>query len=420
MEQNRDQSPAGTPPAAEGPRFLLAFRHTGYPWFWGNVLAVSSASTLEVMAQGWLVLEITDSPLWVGIAAGLRGLSTLLFSLPGGVLADRVDRRRLLAVGQGVNGLVALALAMLTLTGAIQLWHILVAAFLYGTVMAMLWPARNALVFDLVGRRALLNANAANFMAMSAMRIVSPLAGGLLIAATGVSSAYFLICTAYAIALGLLVRVPRQLGGPQGGQPVLGVLQGAIESAFRPGVLRSLLFMSLLTEVFGFSYHFMLPVMARDVLRVGASGLGLLTSAGGAGGLAATLLVASLGDVRWKGVLLVAAAAGFGLFLVLFAASPWFPLSLVLLGMAAAMAATYDTALGTLLQSIVPDRMRGRTMGLYVFTFGFTPLGGFQAGAIAGFLGAPIAIAVGGALVVANALRLLPLARQLGQVDKVD
>jgi MFS family permease len=161
-------------------------------------------------------------------------------------------------------------------------------------------------------------------------------------------------------------------------------------------------------EAFAFSHHVMLPVMARDVLEVGGTGYGLLASASGIGAFASTAVVAYMGDFRSKAKLLMTAGGGFGLFLLLFALSPLLPFSyavaLVVLVLVGAMSMAYDTTMGALLQLLVPDAMRGRVMGLYVLTFGFTPLGGFLAGAIASLLGAPVAIGLGGGIVMAYVL----------------
>ena len=185
---------------------------------------------------------------------------------------------------------------------------------------------------------------------------------------------------------------------------------------FSTPAVRLLIAMVLVTEAFGWAHETILPVMARDVLDVGASGLGYLLAAGSAGGTVSTLLLASVGEVGRKSRLLVASSFGFGLFLVLFAWSSALPLSLVLIAGAYASALVYETTVTTLLQREVPDNLRGRVVSFQAMMWGVTGLAGFHTGAIAGAIGAPAAIAIGGAVVVVSAVWVLRVA---GRFDKV-
>ena len=394
-------------------RLFHVFQRPGYPWLWGSVLFDSTGRILEIMALGWLALLLTDSPFWVGMAAGARGLGTMSFGLFSGIMVDRWDRRRIVMASQALSLLAGLALGLLVLLDLIELWQLMVGAFFQGVSLALSMPGRNALTYDLVGRRALLNAMAANFVAFQVTRMVSPTVGGLLIDTVGVAGCYLLIVGAYGTGLLALLRVkapPRQVQ-PHG--RAWRQLVDLMVHVRHHSSVRSLVLMSVVMEVFAFSHMFMLPVFARDVLDVGGLGLGVLMTAFGVGALAASLFVALLGGTPAKGLLLVTAASGFGLFLILFSLSPWFILSVLLLTLVGACSAVFDTLLGTLLQILVPDELRGRLLGMYAFTFGLGPVGGVQAGAIAGVLGAPVAVGLGGILVLANALRLLPLGRRL-------
>ncbi len=191
------------------------------------------------------------------------------------------------------------------------------------------------------------------------------------------------------------------------------VVSGGIKYTWGNATLRMLLLLSLLMEAFGFSHMIMLPVMARDVLKVGAIGLGYLSAAGGAGAMVSTVMVAGLGDYRNKGGLLVGTAATTGLFLVFFAMSPWYVVSLGLVAVVGASIMAYDVTMATLLQLLSPDEVRGRVMGLYGLTFGFTPLGGFLAGAIATAISAPFAIGMGGVVIMAY---VLGISRPVGRI----
>lgn len=398
------------------PRALASFSAPGFLWLWCNSLFLASAFSLEILAQGWLILQEAPTgqgPLWIGIAAGLRGVGTLSFGLISGTLADRVDRRRLLGAVQGAGALVALAIGLLTLTGRLALPHLMAASFLNGSTIAFMWPSRNALLYDLVGRARLLNAIALAFAAANVMRVISPALGGWAVAHVHLSAPYFMVLASYSLAIFCLLGVPRTQRQAAASASPLQSLREGLSYLVRPGPVRSLMGLSVLMELFGFSYMYMLPVMARDVLGTGSTGLGMMMSAAGAGALLANLTVASLGDIRAKGALLVATAGGMGLSLVLFALSPWFLLSLFLLLFVGGCSVTYDTARSSLLQTLVPEHVRGRIVGLEVWTFGMQPVGGLQAGVVANFLGASVALAVGGGIIVLNALRLMPLARRL-------
>ncbi len=405
-------------PAHFSERFLIAFHTPGFRWLWVNTVFDSIYRTVDIVAQGWLVLTLTDSPFWVGAAAGIRGISILLLSPFAGVIADRLDRRRLLRLLQLSMSAIAFLIAYLVVTGRIEVWHIMVLSFLNGGALALIMTVRWTLTIDLVGKRALLNANSANFMAFSFMQIISPVVGGVIITIFGIWAVYLLMGSALMAATLVTLLIPIvPIREKLKGSPWRDLKEGVYQVFLNP-VLRPLFFMAVVVGVFGYSYNYMLPVMARDVLKVGATGLGLMASVGGAGSLITIFVIANLGDVRNKGRLMVLGSAGYGVFLVLFSASPWFPVSLFLIAAVKAASMLYDSMMTTLLQTSAPDEMRGRVMSSYALTFGMSPLGGLQAGAIAGFLGAPVAIGIGGVLVCLNALRMTRLMPRFRQKEE--
>jgi hypothetical protein len=318
----------------------------------------------------------------------------------------------MLMSSQALAAAVAIPLAVLTLTGRVELWHVLVGVSVLGVADAVHWTSRNALTYDLVGPGTVLNAMAVNYLAFNMLRVISALAGGFLIASVGTGGAFSLAAMSNLLAMALLSRLRTPPVAIRRRDPLLTTVWEGLRFAMKPGPHRSLLLLSLIGEVFGYSHMVMLPVMARDVLGVGATGLGYLWAAAGVGGFLANLALASQGDIRAKGWLLMGGTAGYGLFLMLFAVSPWFGLALLFIGVAAASAVTYDVTLSALLHMAVPDQVRGRVMGIYSMTWGFMPMGGFQAGAIAGVLGAPFAIGIGGAVLLLAGLRTLPLVRR--------
>ena len=378
-----------------------------FRWLWSNNILSSIGRSMEMLTLGWLVLIATDSPLWVGIVAGLRGIGMIGFGLFGGVIADRSDKKRTLALSQALISSAAFLIGVLVITDNISLWIILIVALIQGSLSAMVMPLNNSLIYDTVGKEHLLNAMAARITAFNLARIIGSVIAGVLITTVGIGGCYLFIASTFFFSPFLLVPMQGtyRIGNRQ--EPLWHNAKQGVSYAWHSGPLRSLLIVSVLMEMFAFSYHVMLPVMARDVLNVGATGLGYLSASGGTGALLGAIVVASLGDFSRKGFLMICSAGMSGLFLLLFAMSPWFIASLALIACVGATLMTVDATMATLLQLMTSDGMRGRIMGLYALTFGFTPVGGFLAGAIASILGAPFSVGLGGTIVCGTAIYML-------------
>ena len=364
--------------------------------------------------HGWLALQVGDSAFWVGATAGMGGLSMTIFSMIGGVLVDRLGRRRLVLFGLSIRFVIALVLVALIMTDNIQLWHILAASFGEGLAASVLTPAMMALTLDVAGRKKLLSAIAARFAGMTTVGIIAPLIAGAIINGAGIGWAYVLIAGGYLASAGfMLVLVAAKPLRRKSSSPLEDLRQG-INYVIRAPIVRTLIFMVFITEAFGWAHESMLPVMARDVLDVGASGLGYLLAAGSAGATVTTLIMSGMGEIRYKSNLLIGGSMVFGFFLVLFSWSQWLPLSLGFLAGAYASVVIYETTINTLLQTSVPDELRGRVLSFQTMMWGVTGLAGFHTGAIASAVGAPVAIAIGGVVVILNSLRI---ARHRGQFD---
>ena len=385
-------------------RLFLAFESVEYRWFWSSSFFSSMSQGMSQLAQGWLVLEITDSPFWVGLVAGIQGLGLVSFGAFGGALIERLDVRKLLAFVYISSAGLALTLGVLFLLDLIALWHLLVAALLQGIVQAIQLPALNAMVYRIVGRQRLLNAIAARMMAMNLSRIVGSLIAGALIAKLGVGSCYLYVAGSTFLATLILLLVKGSFRSSSGREPFWRSMGQGLQYVWGNGPVRTLLLLSLAMEALGFSHFVMMPVMAKNVLEVGATGLGYLSAASGFGAMASTLVVASLGDFRHKGALLAVTAGSAGLSLVFFGFSPWFPVSLVAVMMVGGSLMAYDVTMSTMLQLLSSDTVRGRVLGLYGLTYGFTPVGGLIAGAIASAASAPVALGIFGGLIAACVL----------------
>ena len=386
---------------------LLILHNSRFRRVWLNALTNDMALMVFFTVNGWLALSITDSAFWTGFTAGMGGLGLMVTSLFAGVLVDRLDRRKLIMASQIVQAVLFAIAAALIFTGNIGLWQILLISFLDGAIVAVKVPSRMALTLDVVGRKNLLKANAANFAAMTSMGIVVPPLAGMIIGVFDIAWAYVLMAGMLLISAAIIstLRGVERPAKEVLATPVQDFKEG-IRYVFTTPRVRLLILMGLSAEAFGWAHETMLPVMARDVLLTGPAGLGYLLSAGSVGALITTLMISSLGDVKYKGRLFVGGYVGFGLFLMLFAASPWLWLSLLFLALAYANVALYETFLSTFLQSTVPDAMRGRVISFQIFTWGVTGASGFHMGAIASKVGAPVAIALGGGVVVLNGIRL--------------
>lgn len=385
--------------------YLAALQVASYRWLLLNAFAQSAAWTAEQLATGWLVLQLTDSPFWVGAVAATRGLAQVLFSAVGGTIADRTDLRRLLLRNHAVLGLTWAAVVILVQVGQIAIWHLVIAQVVGGVIHAMNAPAHNVLTFAAVGPERMLNAKAFAFLAASVFRIGSALAGAFAIAAYGVQAAYGLVVVSYLLGLGAVVPLSVTTP-PTSTERPFASLRAGLRYALRNPTVRTLLALSLVTEMFGFSYVYMLPVVARDVLHVGAIGLGQLSAMAGAGQLVAMIGLAATGDLRRKDLLVIGSTAAFGAAIVLFALAPSFAVALLAVLVIGGTAAVYDSALGTVIQIAVSPEMRGRVLGLLTATWGSNQVGSFGLGALATAWGAPVALALFGGAVVLNTLRV--------------
>ena len=386
---------------------LSAFQVKDFRWYWVSVFFSSMAMGVRMLAQGWLILVITGSPFWVGAAAGVGGSGLVIFGAVGGTIVDRFDKKMVLCVLYVFGSAVIVTMGLLVIYDRIVLWHVLLGAFFQGIVMAAQQPAVNSIAYQLVGSSRLLNAMAARLLAMNISRIIGSVIAGYLIYRFGIGSSYIFAACCSIIGLGFLyfVKVESRILSAANESFWFSTKQG-IKYIFTRKNIRELLLLSLIMEAFGFAHLIILPVVAKDVLFVDAMGLGILSAASGVGATVSTLLVAFLGDFKYKSLLLVITAIFSGVGLVLFAFSSWFILSTILVAWVGGSLMAYDVTMGTMIQLSSKEEMRGRVLGVYGLTFGFTPVGGFFMGWLASLFSAPIAIATGGVIIMAYMVRV--------------
>ncbi len=343
-------------------------------------------SWMQATAQGWLVLGLTNSAALLALTSAVANLPILMFSLYAGVLADRVDQRRLLVLAQTSAGVFTAVLALLTTTGMVQFWHVLVIAFLVGTCGALSSPAYQALISSLVAPKVLGNAIALNSAQFNFSRIVGPTFAGIGIALGGIALSFWANSISFAIVAVVLATLP--LGNTR----AIGRLEASLWANMADGlryarhapVVPVLLGLTIAPALLNLNYLVFMPIFARDVLGIGAPGLGLMTSAVGIGAVTGALAVAILRPGGGSGRLAIGALIASSTGLLIFSLSTFLPLSLVGLAILGGCQVGYYATTNTLIQLLVPARLRGRVMSLYILTStGLTPFGNLLIGPIA-------------------------------------
>ena len=393
-----------------GMRQFSALRHRGFRLLWTATLLSSTARWADLVVVGWLTLELTESPLMVGIVAGSKMAGYILAPFMG-VAADRVDRRLLLIIAALVNWVVSAIMLLLLLTGWLTLSHIIILSLVSSLTWALDNPTRQALVPDLVGHKDLTNAIALTAVATELTVVIGPALGGLLIPAFGISGAYWLITGIYLVDLVVLYRMHSvKQSAPQVHEPPLKSLISGLHYVRGNQTVLVLLVIAFMLNLFAAPYRYsFLPLFARYILDAGAAGYGMLTSMAGFGALLAGLWVVSMGNVKRKGRLVVWGAFLWPASLLLFAFSTGYYFSLALVLVAGLTQAITWTLIATLILSNTSQPMRGRVMGLRSGVVISLPLGNFLAGALAERFGAPMAQGAyaAGALVIMLAIVLL-------------
>lgn len=366
-------------------RTFRAFTHRNYRLFWFGQLVSQTGTWMRTTANSWLVLQLTGSAFALGTITAMQFLPILLFSLFGGVLADRLPKRRTLLVTQSIMCAQAIAVALLTATGRVQMVHLYLLTGVLGCALAIDNPTRQAFVSELVGPDDLANAVALNSSVFNATRIIGPSVAGLLIAVAGLAWPFGLNAASYLAVLGMLALMrPGEFhtGKRRARSGVFREIgEGLRYAATNADALLIFLLMGVL-GIFGYNFTVVLPLIARDVLGTGPAGFGALTSAMGIGSLAAALGIAYYGRATRR--TLLAGAAGFSLLLGAVALSRLWAVTMPLLVALGCCSIVFTATANTRLQLLAPPELRGRVMSIYMLLFGgTTPLGGLIVGSLA-------------------------------------
>ncbi|MEX1020657.1 MAG: MFS transporter [Litorilinea sp.] len=376
------------------PRTFAALRHRNYRVFLISQVVSMAGTWMGMIAQGWLVYQLSGSELALGIVGFAGALPALMVAPWGGVLADRVSKRSLLFATQCGAMLVAFALAYLTFTGQVEVWHVVALAAVLGAVNGLDSPVRQAFVVELVGKEDLPNAIALNSMTFNSARIIGPALGGLVLVLFGAAWCFLLNgLTFTSVMLGLLaMRLPARTPSVDISSP-LAQLKGGLRYVAESPNLKSLLLLALVFSLFGISYSTVLPAFVAKVLGQGPDAFGAINAASGVGAVTTAFLIARYGERGRRGQWLAIGAITFPVVLILFAVTQHYYTSLVLAGLLGMGFMAVFTLINTLLQTSVADAMRGRVLSLYTLTFfGFTPFGNLLIGSLSEVLGLSLAL----------------------------
>lgn len=391
----------------EFPHALRSLRSRNYRLFVGGQLVSLIGTWMQMVAQSWLIYRLTGSAVLLGLVGFASQIPVFVLAPLGGVIADRLDRRRILIAVQSTMMLLALVLATLTLTGAVRVWHIFTLAALLGVANAFDIPVRQSFVVHMVARQDLANAIALNSSMVNGARLVGPAVAGAVVASIGEGWCFLINGLSYAGVIAALISMT-----PAAGNERTAAAASAWESivegftfAWHTPPVRALLLLLGLVSLMGMPYSVLMPIFADRVLAGGPNAYGLLMSAAGLGALGGSGALTMRRDLHGLGLWIASSASGFGACLVLFSLSRSLWLSAALLVPAGFCMMIEMAASNTLIQAMVPDRLRGRVMAVYSMMFmGMAPLGALMAGALATPIGAPATVALGGAVCVVGGL----------------
>lgn len=399
---------------------LRALRHRDFRLFMAGMLLSAIGSWMQSVAQSWLVYRLTGSAVLLGSVAFAGQIPVFVLSPLAGIVADRYPRRRVILMTQTAAMVGALGLALLTLTGAVRIWHIFVLSTLMGSVLAFDIPARQAFMVELVGRTDLMNAIALNSSMFNGARMIGPAIAGVLVATVGEGWCFLINSVSFlaVIASLLMMTVPAAIRADAPASALTSLKEG-FRFVTGQAPVGALLAMMAVLSLTGMPFTVLMPIFADQVLHGGPRAMGVLMAASGVGALIGALLLAARRDLRGLGSLVAVAACGFGVALVVFACSRVFAVSTALLSAVGFAMMLEMGATNTLLQSMTPDALRGRVMAVYsMMLLGVAPLGALLAGLAASSIGAPATVGIGGGLCVVSGFVFashLPRLRERGR-----
>ncbi len=395
-----------------------SLQYPDYALLLGSSLFSGVALQMRQIANLWQVYELSGSAIQLGLTGLFQALPLFALGLFGGALADIMNRKSLILITHAINFILALVLTVLTMSGQIQVWHIFLVTSLTSAINIVGGPARMAMVPRLVPQSHLMNAIAFNTTSGQSAFFLGPMAAGLAIDALGIGQTYLLNTLVLVPPIFAILAI-RASGSVEGGRRVAS-LQGIWEGmhfVWRERVIFGLLLLDFGVTVVGY-FRTLLPIFAKDILKQGAGGLGLLSSAPAVGSVLGALVLLLSGNLRNKGRLVLVSAAFYGVALIIFGTSSLFWLSLLLVGVLGFTDAISVTVRQTTVQLLTPDQLRGRAFSIFsIFALGANSVGAMEAGIVAALIGAPGAMMLGGAIGIAVVLGIAVGIRQVRQYD---
>ena len=399
------------------PRGLTALRERNYVLYLAGQFTSQLGNWAEQTAVAWILYELTNSPLLLGLSGLARAVPMIAFTLIGGAVADRVPRRALLLLTESAMLVVSLAVGLLAAAGQLQFWHLYVLSFVSGTLSAFSVPARQALFAGLVPRSAMQSAVSLNAVAVRSGGLIGPSLGGVALAYGGYALPFFVNAATFLgmlLALAAMRLPPPEADASSSSPGLWHGMMGGLSFVWRNPLLKVALGLEVVSGLFGHNVT-LITIIARDVIATGPEGLGLLLSALGAGALLAMMFMVAF-EVKRHVHVILAAGTAYTVLLGAFALSPWLGLSMILLFALGAADGAWAVTRNTLAQLLVPDELRGRVMSVVVLaTRGSAPLGRLQGGFLAGLVGAPAAVLLGAAVIGAAILRSWVRLRSAGR-----
>ncbi len=389
-------------PGADGP--FAAFRFRDFRLFWIGYFVSQVGNSMQQMAVSWLLYDMTNSALQLGLNGAFRAVPMIILGLFGGTIADRFDRRRVLFLTQTILMVLAFLLGFLTQTEHIQVWQVYALTSLAAIVQSVDIPTRQALVPSLVPRSVLGNAIALNSMLWKSTILLGPSLAGIAISTVGTDGAFYANGLSFLGVVIALFFMKSSSSGTVSAGGFLKDLQQGLSYVRMQKIILAIMWMEAFSAVFGLDPA-MLTIFARDVLQVGATGLGFLQSARGLGAIVGSGLLVAIGNTRLQGKVLVYSAIVYGLSFALFGLSRYFLLSLALIFVAGAADTIWGAVRSMILQINTPDHLQGRVMGVFgLSSRGLSPLGQVETGLVVPLLGARETTFLGGSLVLCASL----------------
>ena len=389
-----------------------AMQTPSYRTYWFGTLASVLGFQMLNFSQFWVIHELTKSPLYLGYVGVANAVPAIILNVFGGVVADRINRQKLIMVTQFVNSFLIIILAALVFTDVVEAWHVILIAFITGGINAFDQPARQALYPSLVERKVLMNAVALNTAIWTGTRIVAPAIAGLVITLTNTAASFTLSAIGFLTMSIVVMKMSIPKSSPMGKSGASDFLDG-FKFLMKHSVFMFLIGLTFLNSFFGMAYIPMMPVFAVDILKVGADGQGILMAFGGVGAVISTLAIGRITNLSRRGLLVIGGSLIFGSLISIFSLTSAlfnnYYLAVSLMFLVGLSSSAYLITIMSSLQLMVPDYMRGRIMGFFGMTWSIMPLGGMYAGFLAKYLGGggngvAYAIAIGGLLIALFAI----------------